>query len=81
MVVVCAGSLTIAFDPTSGQSSYLNFENFFMKLFGTLSSGGSRWGGGGGGRVGGSGTLSSGGSRGWGVGGSEPPPSPLSSGI
>ena len=27
-MVVCAGSLTITFDPTSGQRSYLNLENF-----------------------------------------------------
>ena len=33
--MVCAGSLTITFDPTSGQRSYLNL--IFMKLLGTLS--------------------------------------------
>ena len=27
-MVVCAGSLTITFHPTSGQRSYLNLENF-----------------------------------------------------
>ena len=27
-MVVCAGSLTITFDPTSGQRSYLNLQNF-----------------------------------------------------
>ena len=27
-MVVCAGSLTITFDPTSGQRSYLDLENF-----------------------------------------------------
>ena len=27
-MVVCAGSLTITFDPTSGQRSYSNLENF-----------------------------------------------------
>ena len=27
-MVVCAGSLTITFDPMSGQRSYSNFENF-----------------------------------------------------
>ena len=33
-MVVCAGSLTITFDPMSGQRSYSNLEKISMKFFG-----------------------------------------------
>ena len=38
-MVVCAGSLTITFDPTSGQRSYSNFENFHEVFWGTKLQG------------------------------------------
>ena len=38
-MVVCAGSLTITFDPTSGQRSYSNLENFHEVFWGTKLQG------------------------------------------
>ena len=32
-MVVCAGSLTITFDPMSGQRSYSNFDENFHEVF------------------------------------------------
>ena len=38
-MVVCAGSLTITFDPTSGQRSYSNLEKFHEVFWGTKLQG------------------------------------------
>ena len=38
-MVVCAGSLTITFDPTSGHRSYSNLENFYEVFWRTKLQG------------------------------------------